>query len=1107
MQPADRRTRKPPFGRGRLGSWLITSVLLHSLVLVPAHTGAQPSTDLTPALIDQRLTALRAGDSGAAASEIIQQYEAVRASLARAESFAQSASDYIQTLTTAPAEEVAIRERLDQPGAAPGVSDTIAGLSLSELQTRLSLTRIQLSEANSRLTELDRQLAARESNAASIRARLAEITRLLGELPLPALSIEPTATPSLAEAREWRVAAERTELNSERRALEARLTSMPARYGVMTAQRTEQSVAMARLTETVREMESRATDLAFSDLGPEVIGIDSADPAYPVATRLIERDRALRAGLENLTARLTQVRLQLATIQARARTLEEDSANARRAADFAAGSDMLGQVLLAYWNNLPSYYIDPLSLRLSREVSETVLSRIGHETELSGVASARVYVNEALSEYLIDPADVGESELAILADLARGYRDQLRGAIATESDYIEQLTALDIANVSLTRGIADYRTYLEALILWAPTRAVAWEADVGSIPAEIGSMRAAVANVRLSFSMMVVAALAGFLALLFARSSLISRLGALNESARLESPDRSQSALLALLFIILRAAPVPLLLFGLAALIDDRGARIGLDLSGAMEVLAFVFLALEVMRFLAESDGTGIRYLGWSPGVAQRAEPELRWLTRRWLPVAAVAAFTALVAPPVSDLIIARIAMSAAIATLAVRLLKGFAERHAQTSVQWYEGFINKCALASLAVITLMVVGIVLGRGIGVAVLTSASVTTVYVVTVALLVHGLASGWLQAIQRRLRAERTLSAQTQQDIETSGQGDTQFTDWASIESRSQQLINVTVISLALITVFAIWRPWLSALRTTMDIVLLASESTIDGQLIVNELTLGDLIGAAIVFALTLLAARRLPAFLELVLSGRTAISAGARYAVRTLANYFVIGTGLIIALSLLGLDWTQLRWLVAALGVGIGFGLQEIVANFISGLILLFERPIRVGDIVTIGAHSGQVTRIQIRATTIKDWDGKELLVPNKDFITGQLTNWTLTDSTTRIVIPVGITYGSDVDKAMQLLFEVLTSHPAVIKQPPPTVLFTGFGDNSLNLEARCFVADVMQRLVTMSDLHSRINSVFKDAGIVIAFPQRDVHIDSREPFRIVLDKGANEPPG
>jgi len=620
-------------------------------------------------------------------------------------------------------------------------------------------------------------------------------------------------------------------------------------------------------------------------------------------------------------------------------------------------------------------------------------------------------------------------------------------------------------------------------------------------------MRSSVANVRLSLSMTVVAALAGFLVLFVARSSLISRIGGLNAAARLERRDRSQSALLALLLVILRAAPVPLLLFGFAALIDDRGARIGLNLSDGLEVLALVFLALEVMRILAEPDGTGIHYLGWSPGVAHRAEPELTWLTRRWLPLAAVAAFTALVAPPVSDLIIARIAMLIAVAILAVRLLRGFAKRRAQTSMQWHEGFINKCALAALAVISLTVVGIVLGRGIGVAVLTSASVTTVYVVTVALVVHGIASGWLQAIQQRLREERTLSVQGAQAIESSSPGDTQLTDWASIELRSQQLINITVIALALITVFTIWRPWLAALRSTMDIVLLASESTIDGQLIVNELTLGDLFGAVIVFALTLVAARRLPAFLELVLSGRTAISTGARYAVRTLANYFVIGTGLIAALSLLGLDWAQLRWLVAALGVGIGFGLQEIVANFISGLIILFERPIRVGDIVTIGDHSGQVTRIQIRATTIKDWDGKELLVPNKDFITGQLTNWTLTDSTTRIVISVGITYGSDVDTAMEILSDVLRSDPDVVEDPPPTVLFTGFGDNSLNLEARCFVADVMKRLRTMSALHTRINKALKDAGIVIAFPQRDVHIDSHAPFRVVLENGKNEPPG
>ena len=205
------------------------------------------------------------------------------------------------------------------------------------------------------------------------------------------------------------------------------------------------------------------------------------------------------------------------------------------------------------------------------------------------------------------------------------------------------------------------------------------------------------------------------------------------------------------------------------------------------------------------------------------------------------------------------------------------------------------------------------------------------------------------------------------------------------------------------------------------------------------------------ALTLFAAKRLPAVVEIVLRSRTSVSPGARYTTSTMLNYLIIGTGIIAGLSALGLQWGQLQWLVAALGVGIGFGLQEIVANFISGLIILFERPIRVGDIITIGPNDGIVKKIRIRATTLQDWDGKELLVPNKEFITGRLLNWTLSDSSTRLVIPVGVAYGSDVDKAIELLEQVLDRHPKVLEDPSSSVLFLGFGDNSLNLVARAYV--------------------------------------------------------
>jgi small-conductance mechanosensitive channel len=185
-----------------------------------------------------------------------------------------------------------------------------------------------------------------------------------------------------------------------------------------------------------------------------------------------------------------------------------------------------------------------------------------------------------------------------------------------------------------------------------------------------------------------------------------------------------------------------------------------------------------------------------------------------------------------------------------------------------------------------------------------------------------------------------------------------------------------------------------------------------------------------------------------------------------------------------------RWLVAALGVGLGFGLQEIVANFFSGIIILFEQPVRIGDTVTVGELSGTVSKFRIRATTITDWDNKEIIVPNKMLITERLINWTLTDPITRVIVKVGIAYGSDTAKAHDVMPEVAKSNPMVLDAPEPTVYFLGFGDSALEFEVRVFVRELGHRLPIMHELHMAIDNALRENGFEIPFPQRYIHIRS-----------------
>jgi small-conductance mechanosensitive channel len=351
----------------------------------------------------------------------------------------------------------------------------------------------------------------------------------------------------------------------------------------------------------------------------------------------------------------------------------------------------------------------------------------------------------------------------------------------------------------------------------------------------------------------------------------------------------------------------------------------------------------------------------------------------------------------------------------------------------------------------------------------------------ALAVQG--AGALPAAQTE---EPTLSQEADLDLDAASED-------------SLRLLHGAVGLAAAIALYLIWSTVFPALGIFDEVTLWHTMTTIDGEERRLPISLADLGLAVIYLGVALMLARRLPALLDMILAQRLEVASGSRYTITRLSAYIIVATGILLALNTIGAQWTQLQWLVAALGVGIGFGLQEIVANFISGLIILFERPIRVGDIVTVGDTDGTVTKIRIRATTIRNWDRKELLVPNKEFITGRLLNWSLSDQVTRVMVTVGVAYGTDVEKAHALMQEAAAEHERVLQDPAPVLTFEAFGDNSLTLTLRAFIDDLDYRLATITDLHKAINRKFEQAGINIAFPQRDLHLDAREPLRIAIE--------
>lgn len=386
-------------------------------------------------------------------------------------------------------------------------------------------------------------------------------------------------------------------------------------------------------------------------------------------------------------------------------------------------------------------------------------------------------------------------------------------------------------------------------------------------------------------------------------------------------------------------------------------------------------------------------------------------------------------------------------------------------------------------------------------------VATLGILFGAIFVHALLIRWLTLAQARLaiwRARQNLAAKAVADAAPVGEqpapkdggraNESRPIDIATINEQTRQFLLGIIVTTFVICLWIIWAGVLPALRVLDDVPLWNHTVNVAGQIKLTPVTLKDLGLAMLVGALTFVAARNLPGAMEITILRRMRVDAGARYALSSISRYIIVTIGVLVTCNFLGVSWPDVQWLLAALTVGLGFGLQEIFANFVSGLIILIERPVRVGDTVTVGGVSGVVARIRIRATTITDWNQKELIVPNKKFITEDVVNWTLSDPLTRLIVPVGIAYGSDTPLALKVMQEAARGVATVQTQPEPEVYFLGFGDNSLNFEIRVFVREMTNkgRTKVIHALHMAVDEAFRKHNIVIAFPQRDLHLRTSE---------------
>lgn len=356
--------------------------------------------------------------------------------------------------------------------------------------------------------------------------------------------------------------------------------------------------------------------------------------------------------------------------------------------------------------------------------------------------------------------------------------------------------------------------------------------------------------------------------------------------------------------------------------------------------------------------------------------------------------------------------------------------------------------------------------------------------------------------RRLQEKRALAqakAQAQQNgqeqtVETEDSALVLQDDAISVSDIKNQMLKITdlVLWTALFgLLYWVWSDLVTVAYYLKEITLWQQATTTEAGTVMESITLLNLLVAMIVLIVTYILVKNLGGLLETLVFSNLNLSQGTPYTITTIFTYLLIIIGASIAFASLGMSWSKLQWLFTALSVGLGFGMQEIFGNFVSGIIILFERPVRVGDMVTIGSFNGTVSKIRIRATTLIDNDRKEVIVPNKAFITERVVNWALTSSMTRLVITVGVAYGSDLELVKRLLLQAAEENDAVLKDPAPAAYFLTFGASTLDHELRVYVGQLSDRVRTIDALNRRIDELFMANNIEIAFNQLDIFIKNQ----------------
>lgn len=772
-----------------------------------------------------------------------------------------------------------------------------------------------------------------------------------------------------------------------------------------------------------------------------VVGALAQATAAPDDAARLDRARSAHAGLDAEVARVTGLR----------ESLERGFAADRERRRFApAGSGPVNQVFVRHRDALP-----------------TVRSEVRQLAE----------VRSAAAQCELARLDAVEAQDGALADeLARG---------------VERYARLEAELVAYESALTEYRAFLDAQVFWTADMRPVRRESIGEVKEFVQSalapaeLRGVADDLRSSIAARPVpwllsTALVAALAVGWPRGrGILDRV--LPAST---SPSRLSATLRAAMLAVARALPVPLGLHLFGALVGPAASGDATAaLAHACARTAAPAFWLSVVVAACAPGGLAVAQLGWTPSVADTLRRAASFSSRVALPIIGLMAYASWSTqlPGASE--VSRLACAAALMTLAVVSYRVFGPRHGV-----FDGIVARHPAGWIATLAPLV------RAVLTAVPSVLAIAALlgYSSTAEIVLEDMLRSWTVLFAVGVGATA---------FERAGQGAVRRLDLAGDMDPAEELRferqvrgfgRLAVAAVAVAGLLWAWREQLPALwsmaSTTLWTVGARPAGASGPALAGTPVTIADLgafVGSCV---MTVVLVRDLPGLLNVLVLRRFPLDRSLRYAVVALARNVMVLVGLVLALGALKIRWEDVQWLAAGVTVGLGFGMQEIFANFVSGVIVLVERPVRVGDLVTVGGVTGHVTRISARATQILDYDNKDVVIPNKTLITNPIVNWTLGDTTVREIVRVGVAYGTDLEAASALLREVAAGTKGILRVPAPAVQVQGFGASSVDLDVVVWLSTDEGTRAVRHELCVRIDRACRERGIEIAFPQMDVHV-------------------